>query len=168
MADFICLSMASQYSTDQNDTSVAVSASSSFRRSLNLSTGLLGRQFSRSISSAGGGGSVDNNSNNNNNDNSDNSKKTMQVRIVPNIENPSRSLIFDVINRELQTGKVIKIGRFTDRVQASDHISFKSKVVSRSHCEIWLETDGKVISQFCFGKRYGIYVVGVGGGERGA
>ncbi|KAG1456255.1 hypothetical protein G6F56_006873 [Rhizopus delemar] len=68
----------------------------------------------------------------------------VHIRIVPSIENPSRSLIFNIIERDLEAGKVIKIGRFTDKSSVQNHISFKSKVVSRSHCEIWLNHEGKV------------------------
>ncbi|KAG1468591.1 hypothetical protein G6F56_003746 [Rhizopus delemar] len=74
---------------------------------------------------------------------SDNDQK-VHIRIVPNIDNPSRSLIFSIIEKDLEPGKVIKVGRFTDKSCQEDHISFKSKVVSRSHCEIWLSYDGKV------------------------
>ncbi|KAI8379217.1 uncharacterized protein BYT42DRAFT_568033 [Radiomyces spectabilis] len=69
---------------------------------------------------------------------------SIHVRIVPSIENPSRSLIFDIVDRELEAGLYIKIGRFTDRITSPNHISFKSKVVSRAHCELWLENDGKL------------------------
>ncbi|EIE79644.1 hypothetical protein RO3G_04349 [Rhizopus delemar RA 99-880] len=68
----------------------------------------------------------------------------VHIRIVPSIDNPSRSLIFNIIERDLEAGHVIKIGRFTDKSSLKNHISFKSKVVSRSHCEIWLNNDGKV------------------------
>ncbi|KAI8136882.1 SMAD/FHA domain-containing protein, partial [Fennellomyces sp. T-0311] len=70
---------------------------------------------------------------------------SMHVRIVPSIDNPRRSLIFDVVDRQLKAGTVVKIGRFTDRSITNNHISFKSKVVSRTHCEIWLDAeDGKL------------------------
>lgn len=73
--------------------------------------------------------------------------KTLHVRIVPNIENPSRALIFEILDRELAAGSVIKLGRFTDRPSGCvECMSFKSKVVSRSHCEIWVHSDGKVRS----------------------
>ncbi|OAD72550.1 hypothetical protein PHYBLDRAFT_99811, partial [Phycomyces blakesleeanus NRRL 1555(-)] len=65
------------------------------------------------------------------------------VRIVPNIEDASRCVVFDIVDREFQPGTSIKIGRFTDR-HTSSHMSFKSKVVSRAHCEIWSEVDGKL------------------------
>ncbi|KAG1040460.1 hypothetical protein G6F25_004761 [Rhizopus arrhizus] len=75
----------------------------------------------------------------------------VHIRIVPSIDNPSRSLIFNIIERDLEAGHVIKIGRFTDKSSLKNHISFKSKVVSRSHCEIWLNNDGKA-SVLSYGK----------------
>ncbi|KAI9278763.1 hypothetical protein BDA99DRAFT_600367 [Phascolomyces articulosus] len=70
---------------------------------------------------------------------------SLHVRIVPNIENPSRCIIFDIVDREMKAGTMIKIGRFAERIPiSSDHMSFKSKVVSRSHCEIWVHQDGKL------------------------
>lgn len=68
---------------------------------------------------------------------------TLHVRIVPSIENPSRSLIFDIFDRDLAPAVYIKIGRFTDRSPSPTRMSFKTKVVSRSHCELWME-HGKV------------------------
>lgn len=68
----------------------------------------------------------------------------VHVRIVPNIENPSRSLIFDIVDREMNVGSVIRIGRYSERHANLNCMSFKSKVVSRCHCEVWVETDGKV------------------------
>ncbi|CEG73672.1 hypothetical protein RMATCC62417_09006 [Rhizopus microsporus] len=107
MADFICLTMATQYTEE---------SSSSIRNPL----------FRRSSSSQ-------------------RNEPKVHVRIVPSIENPSRSLIFSIIERDLEAGKVIKIGRFTDKSSVQNHISFKSKVVSRSHCEVWLNHEGKVL-----------------------
>ncbi|CAO3598343.1 unnamed protein product [Absidia cylindrospora] len=99
---------------------------------------------------------IDTTTNNNNNNNNVSPRRatiatsvtprpanTLHVRIVPHIENPSRSLIFDIFDRELQAAVYIKIGRFTDRSPSPTHMSFKSKVVSRAHCEIWME-DGKL------------------------
>lgn len=119
MADFICLTMASQYTEE---------SSSSIRNPL----------FRRSSSSQ-------------------RNEPKVHVRIVPSIENPSRSLIFSIIERDLEAGKVIKIGRFTDKSSVQNHISFKSKVVSRSHCEVWLNHEGKV-------SYYKKYLQGGGGG----
>lgn len=70
--------------------------------------------------------------------------QTAHIRIVPNIDNPSRSLIFDIVDRDLEVGSVIKMGRYSERHANIDCMSFKSKVVSRCHCEVWAETDGKV------------------------
>ncbi|KAL9550647.1 hypothetical protein MBANPS3_004622 [Mucor bainieri] len=68
----------------------------------------------------------------------------VHVRIVPNIDNPSRSLIFDIVDRQLQVGSAIRIGRYSERHANLNCMSFKSKVVSRCHCEVWVETDGKL------------------------
>ncbi|EIE84613.1 hypothetical protein G6F46_008103 [Rhizopus delemar] len=83
-------------------------------------------------------------SNNNNSGSSSSDEMKVHIRIVPNIDNSSRSLIFNVIERDLEVGKVIKIGRFTEKSYLEEHVSFKSKVVSRFHCEIWLNNDGKL------------------------
>ncbi|KAI9310817.1 SMAD/FHA domain-containing protein, partial [Dichotomocladium elegans] len=69
---------------------------------------------------------------------------SIHLRIVPSIDNPHRSFIFNLVDRELKAGTVIKIGRFTDRNTDADHISLKSKVVSRTHCELWVGSDGKL------------------------
>ncbi|CAG8799290.1 1058_t:CDS:2, partial [Cetraspora pellucida] len=61
------------------------------------------------------------------------------IRIVPHIDGP-RSLHFDIIEREVPEGVLIKIGRFTDKTQAPNRVTFKSKVVSRGHAEIWTES----------------------------
>jgi hypothetical protein len=49
------------------------------------------------------------------------------------------------VDRELEVGSVIKMGRYSERFTVTDCMSFKSKVVSRCHCEVWTESDGKVI-----------------------
>ncbi|CAO3633288.1 unnamed protein product [Mucor fragilis] len=141
MADFICLAMASQYTENNNNQETN---STSFRRSLGSST-LFGRRSSRSATSA----TTAMNTPSSTRPTSDSSiiapeNQTMHIRIVPSIENPSRSLVFSIIERDLEAGRIIKIGRFTDRSSIQNHISFKSKVVSRSHCEIWLNNEGKV------------------------
>lgn len=59
-----------------------------------------------------------------------------RIRIVPHIES-ARSLHFEVVDREVEQGTIIKIGRFTERLAASNRITFKSKVVSRAHAELW-------------------------------
>lgn len=40
-------------------------------------------------------------------------------------------------------GSPLKIGRFTDKYSSPTRITFKSKVVSRGHAEIWTK-NGKV------------------------
>ncbi|CAO0796048.1 unnamed protein product [Mucor circinelloides] len=141
MADFICLAMASQYTENNNSQETN---NTSFRRSLGSST-LFGRRSSRSAATT----ITTTNTPSNTRPTSDSSiiapdNQTMHIRIVPSIENPSRSLVFSIIERDLEMGRIIKIGRFTDRSSIQNHISFKSKVVSRSHCEIWLNNEGKV------------------------
>ncbi|KAI7878948.1 SMAD/FHA domain-containing protein [Lichtheimia hyalospora FSU 10163] len=64
------------------------------------------------------------------------------IRIVPHLES-SRSLVFGVIERDVRENNVIKIGRFTDRFLTPNRITFRSKVVSRGHAELWNE-DGKL------------------------
>ncbi|KAI7901002.1 uncharacterized protein BX663DRAFT_476034 [Cokeromyces recurvatus] len=74
-----------------------------------------------------------------------NNDDKVHVRIVPSIENPSRSLIFDIVDRELEIGSVIKIGRYSERHSNDINcMSFKSKVVSRCHCELSIEADKKL------------------------
>ncbi|TFK65261.1 hypothetical protein BDN72DRAFT_736475, partial [Pluteus cervinus] len=77
-----------------------------------------------------------------------------RIRLVPHLDS-RRSLRFDAIGRDLKEGDpALRIGRFTDRsglglaaVNAlnSNKLAFKSKVVSRAHAEIWVETGGKFL-----------------------
>lgn len=71
-------------------------------------------------------------------------QQSVHVRIVPSIDNPNRSMIFDIVDRELEIGSTIRIGRYSERHSHKNCMSFKSKVVSRCHCEVWTESDGKV------------------------
>lgn len=71
------------------------------------------------------------------------SNKT-RVRIVPSLDGSSRCVVFNIIDRELTPGTIIRIGRFTDRGNDENRLTFKSKVVSRSHCELWVDHTGKV------------------------
>nr|CAG8524152.1 14497_t:CDS:2 [Entrophospora candida] len=73
--------------------------------------------------------------------NQDQKPEVPALRIVPHIEG-SRSLHFDIIEREVPEGVAIKIGRFTDKAQVPNRVTFKSKVVSRGHAEIW-HSEGK-------------------------
>ncbi|KAF9429875.1 hypothetical protein BGZ94_009137 [Podila epigama] len=60
------------------------------------------------------------------------------IRIVPHLEAP-RSLHFDVVDKDVPEGFVLKIGRFTDKQALPNRVTFKSKVVSRGHAEIFTE-----------------------------
>ncbi|KAF8930144.1 hypothetical protein BGZ58_008437 [Dissophora ornata] len=60
------------------------------------------------------------------------------IRIVPHLDAP-RSLHFDVVDKDVSEGFVLKIGRFTDKQTLPNRVTFKSKVVSRGHAEIFTE-----------------------------
>ncbi|KAI9254450.1 hypothetical protein BDA99DRAFT_158014 [Phascolomyces articulosus] len=60
------------------------------------------------------------------------------IRIVPHLDSP-RSLVFSVIERDVRQDTILKIGRFTERFLSPNRITFRSKVVSRGHAEIWTE-----------------------------
>ena len=74
------------------------------------------------------------------------------IRLVPHLDT-RRSLRFDAISRDLKEGDPsLRIGRFTDRsgmgiaavnALGSNKLAFKSKVVSRAHAEIWVESGGR-------------------------
>lgn len=64
------------------------------------------------------------------------------LRIVPHLDT-SRSLVFTVVERDVTDGTILKIGRFTDKYSSPTRITFKSKVVSRGHAEMWTK-NGKV------------------------
>ncbi|KAI9311066.1 SMAD/FHA domain-containing protein [Dichotomocladium elegans] len=64
------------------------------------------------------------------------------IRIVPQLDSP-RSLVFQVIERDLHENTILKIGRFNDRTLLPNRIAFRSKVVSRGHAEIWIENGKK-------------------------
>ncbi|KAF9109981.1 hypothetical protein BGX27_006939 [Mortierella sp. AM989] len=60
------------------------------------------------------------------------------IRIVPHLDAP-RSLHFDVVDKDVPEGFILKIGRFTDKQSLPNRVTFKSKVVSRGHAEIFTE-----------------------------
>ena len=74
------------------------------------------------------------------------------IRLVPHLDT-RRSLRFDAISRDLKEGDPsLRIGRFTDRsglglaavnALGSNKLAFRSKVVSRAHAEIWVESGGR-------------------------
>lgn len=70
-----------------------------------------------------------------------NSIKKTHLRIVPHLDTSPNSLVFDIIERDLYNDTILKIGRFTDRFYNLDRITFKSKVVSRGHAEIFIQND---------------------------
>lgn len=76
-----------------------------------------------------------------------NNKKT-HLRIVPHLDSSPNSLVFDIIERDLFDDTVLKIGRFTDKFYNLDRITFRSKVVSRGHAEIFVENDQVRIMPF--------------------
>jgi len=81
-----------------------------------------------------------------------NSSSSHRIRLVPHLDT-RRSLRFDAIGRDLKEGDpALRIGRFTDRsglglaavnALGSNKLAFKSKVVSRAHAEIWVESGGR-------------------------
>ncbi|GJJ71263.1 E3 ubiquitin-protein ligase DMA1/2 [Entomortierella parvispora] len=60
------------------------------------------------------------------------------IRIVPHLDAP-RSLHFEVVDKDVPQGFVLKIGRFTDKQALPNRVTFKSKVVSRGHAEIYTD-----------------------------
>lgn len=73
-----------------------------------------------------------------------NGDTNIHIRIVPSIDDPNRCFIFNIVERDMKPGNIIKIGRFADHHLNDEHISLRSKVVSRMHCELWLGHNGKV------------------------
>lgn len=75
-----------------------------------------------------------------------------RIRLVPHLHSRG-SLRFDPISRDVREGDTpLRIGRFTDRsglglaaanAMGSNKLAFKSKVVSRAHAEIWVESGGR-------------------------
>ncbi|KAG9309715.1 SMAD/FHA domain-containing protein [Chiua virens] len=80
---------------------------------------------------------------------SSNPNQAHRIRLVPHLDS-RRTLRFEPITRDLKDDDPpLRIGRFTDRsgiglnaanLLSSNKLAFKSKVVSRSHAEIWLES----------------------------
>lgn len=68
------------------------------------------------------------------------------IRFIPHVESRSSrpSLQFNALSRTLKApNSVVRVGRFSERDNhAGDVVGFKSKVVSRRHCEFWC-TDGQ-------------------------
>ncbi|KAF9481763.1 hypothetical protein BDN70DRAFT_930595 [Pholiota conissans] len=80
------------------------------------------------------------------------SHSSHRIRLVPHLDT-RRSLRFDAISRDLKEGDApLRIGRFTDRsglglaavnALGSNKLAFRSKVVSRAHAEVWVESGGR-------------------------
>lgn len=76
-----------------------------------------------------------------------------RIRLVPYLET-STSFTFEPIVRDaIEGGSALRVGRFTDRYATmscapsapnASRITFRSKVVSRCHAEIWVEEGGRV------------------------
>ncbi|PPQ76646.1 hypothetical protein CVT26_013900, partial [Gymnopilus dilepis] len=91
-------------------------------------------------------------SNSNSNSNNSSGTPVHRIRLVPHLDS-RRSLRFDAIGRDLKEGDpALRIGRFTDRsglglaavnAMGSNKLAFRSKVVSRAHAEIWVESGGR-------------------------
>ncbi|KAI6097780.1 SMAD/FHA domain-containing protein [Pisolithus sp. B1] len=83
--------------------------------------------------------------------------QTYRIRLVPHLDS-RRTLRFEPITRDLKDDDPpLRIGRFTDRpglnlaaqnALNSSKLAFKSKVVSRAHAEIWLESGSLLQGQF--------------------
>ena len=83
-------------------------------------------------------------------DNSNVPVVSIQFVSYPDTSRSPNPLTFDKIERDLIEGMVVKIGRQVNRpgnnndnIANDNAIWFKSKVVSRSHAEIWAK-DGQV------------------------
>ncbi|KAJ2500313.1 hypothetical protein GGH96_002810 [Coemansia sp. RSA 1972] len=67
-------------------------------------------------------------------------QRVLHLRIVPHMVDVRKDLYFEVMDREVVENTRLKVGRFTEKVsQQMNRIAFKSKVVSRSHAEVWTE-----------------------------
>lgn len=65
------------------------------------------------------------------------------LRIVPHL-NSSQALVFPIMEYSLDGTHVISIGRsVTEKNVSKTHMTFRSKVVSRKHAEIFIDA-GKV------------------------
>ncbi|KAI9495551.1 hypothetical protein BDB00DRAFT_237737 [Zychaea mexicana] len=87
-----------------------------------------------------------------------NSTHGPHIRLVPNVGIGNRCFVFEIIDRTLEPGVILKIGRYSDRNVAPDRLSFKSKVVSRSHAELWVPADDNKIFIRDVGSSSGTFV----------
>ncbi|KAL0075393.1 hypothetical protein J3Q64DRAFT_1823626 [Phycomyces blakesleeanus] len=68
------------------------------------------------------------------------------IKLVPNVNTAGPCFVFNVVERVLEPGFTYPIGRFSDRANISHGVSFKSKVVSRAHAQMWTENSKVFIS----------------------
>lgn len=62
------------------------------------------------------------------------------IRFVPHVEFSSRlSLNFEPMERKVSSKVPMKVGRFNEKSNNKTAVTFKSKVVSRLHAELWCE-----------------------------
>ncbi|ORY97542.1 SMAD/FHA domain-containing protein, partial [Syncephalastrum racemosum] len=62
------------------------------------------------------------------------------IRLVPHVGYGAQCYVFDVIDRVLHERRVLKLGRYNDLRHAHpERLSFKTKVVSRCHAELWTD-----------------------------
>ncbi|KAI9278092.1 SMAD/FHA domain-containing protein [Sporodiniella umbellata] len=67
--------------------------------------------------------------------------ETRTLRVVPHLDS-SQALIFPVVEYSLSEDQILKIGRSTlDKRNSPTLMSFRSKVVSRKHAEIFMENE---------------------------
>ncbi|CAO3594830.1 unnamed protein product [Absidia cylindrospora] len=71
-------------------------------------------------------------------------EENLHIRLLPNIGLTSRCFVFDIIDRVLGPNMVLRIGRYSERHTNPQRLSFKSKVVSRTHAELWMEEGKKI------------------------
>lgn len=72
------------------------------------------------------------------------SRPSLHIRLLPNIGMNSRCFMFDIIDRVLTPTTVLQMGRYSERHVVHNRLSFKSKVVSRIHAELWMDEEKKV------------------------
>ncbi|KAI9140326.1 hypothetical protein BKA69DRAFT_1125752 [Paraphysoderma sedebokerense] len=68
---------------------------------------------------------------------------TPRIRIVPVLNENFRGLSFPIVERSVPNGLTIRIKRYVDKpgLDFTNCITFRSKVVSRQHAELWSEGD---------------------------
>lgn len=72
------------------------------------------------------------------------SRSGTHIRLVPHVGYGAACYVFDVIDRVLYEKRILKLGRYNNvRHAHPERLSFKTKVVSRCHAELWLD-EGKV------------------------